>query len=205
MDSSNRRTAPKIKLQSSDKQIIEVDEAVGRKMKIVSTLLKDMPNDPGPIPLMNVEAASLKLVIQWLEKHVDDPPHGEEDFDTKRAREIPPWDKSFLGALPDEKLFELMLAANYLDVEDLLEVACKTVAQSMVGKSADEIRERFGLENDMPEVAKAPAPAQSPASAQPQNPAQAQAPNQAQNPAPASAEASTPPSGPGGEQRDAKG
>ena len=42
----------------------------------------------------------------------------------------------------------LQQAANYLDIKALLDVGCKTVANMIKGKSPDEIRKTFNIQND---------------------------------------------------------
>jgi S-phase kinase-associated protein 1 len=39
-------------------------------------------------------------------------------------------------------------AANYLNIQDLLDLACKAVAEVVRGKSPEELRKRFNIRND---------------------------------------------------------
>jgi S-phase kinase-associated protein 1 len=39
-------------------------------------------------------------------------------------------------------------AANYLNIQDLLDLACKAVAELVRGKSPEELRKRFNIRND---------------------------------------------------------
>eukprot|EP00967_Tisochrysis_lutea_P073290 scaffold98086_cov31-Tisochrysis_lutea.AAC.1 len=57
------------------------------------------------------------------------------------------WDKDFVK-VDDETLFNLILAANYLDIKSLLDLTCKTVADEIKGKTPEEIRTRFNIKND---------------------------------------------------------
>ena len=45
-------------------------------------------------------------------------------------------------------LFELILAANFMDIKMLLDLACAKVASMIKGKSPEEIRKTFNIKND---------------------------------------------------------
>jgi S-phase kinase-associated protein 1 len=51
----------------------------------------------------------------------------------------------FVDELDQEVLFELVLAANYMDVKSLLDLACAKVASMIKGKTPEEIRTTFNL------------------------------------------------------------
>ena len=45
-------------------------------------------------------------------------------------------------------MFDLILAANFLDIKPLLDVTCEAVAMMIKGKTPEEIRATFHLKND---------------------------------------------------------
>ena len=56
-------------------------------------------------------------VITWATYHKDDPPPPEDDENKeKRTDDISSWDSDFLK-VDQGTLFELILAANYLDIK----------------------------------------------------------------------------------------
>lgn len=57
------------------------------------------------------------------------------------------WYSTFV-AIDQETLFELILAANYMDIKPLLDLTCATVASLIKGKSPEEIRKQFNIVND---------------------------------------------------------
>jgi len=140
-----------IKLQSSDGEVFEVDVEIAKQSVTIKTMLEDLGMDEDedePVPLPNVNAAILKKVIQWCSFHRDDPPPPEDDENKeKRTDDICSWDAEFLK-VDQGTLFELILAANYLDIKGLLDVTCKTVANMIKGKSPEEIRKTFNIKND---------------------------------------------------------
>ena len=83
--------------------------------------------DEEVVPLPNVNAAILKKVIQWATYHKDDPPLPEDDENKeKRTDDICSWDADFLK-VDQGTLFELILAANYLDIKVSLTLTLTTL------------------------------------------------------------------------------
>ncbi|XP_071503508.1 S-phase kinase-associated protein 1-like [Diadema setosum] len=142
---------PNIKLQSSDGEVFEVDVEVARQSVIIKTMLEDLgmdEDDDDAIPLPNVNSTILKKVLHWCHYHKDDPPPPEDDENReKRTDDICPHDQEFLK-VDQGTLFELILAANYLDIKGLLDATCKTVANMIKGKTSEEIRKTFNIKND---------------------------------------------------------
>ena len=65
----------------------------------------------------------------------------------KTDEELKAWDTEFTK-VDQGTLFELILAANYLNIKPLLDLTCATVANMIKGKSPEEIRKTFNIEND---------------------------------------------------------
>ena len=111
---------PSIKLQSSDGEVFPVDVEIAKQSVTIKTMLEDLgmdDDDEEVVPLPNVNAAILKKVIQWATYHKDDPPLPEDDENKeKRTDDICSWDADFLK-VDQGTLFELILAANYLDIK----------------------------------------------------------------------------------------
>ncbi|KAJ3026457.1 UNVERIFIED_CONTAM: hypothetical protein HDU68_005632 [Siphonaria sp. JEL0065] len=143
-----------VKLTSSDAHEFTVERAVAERSVLLKNMLEDVgDSDDSPIPLPNVNAVILKKVLEYCEHHKTDPlPNPDEDKDNldpgrRRADDIEEWDADFIK-VDNEILFEIILAANYLDIKALLDLGCKSVANMIKGKTAQEIRDMFNIEND---------------------------------------------------------
>ncbi|KAF2404696.1 E3 ubiquitin ligase complex SCF subunit sconC, variant [Trichodelitschia bisporula] len=141
----------KLTLTSSDGIDIEVERKVVERSVLIRNLLEDLAETATlePIPIPNVNEPVLKKVLEWCEHHKDDPVSmGDDDSDSrKKQTDIDEWDQKYMS-VDQEMLFEIILAANYLDIKALLDVGCKTVANMIKGKSPEEIRKTFNIQND---------------------------------------------------------
>lgn len=88
-------------------------------------------------------------MLEYCNHHRNDPvvPGDDTDEMRRRATDISEWDAKFIQ-VDQEMLFEIILAANYLDIKSLLDVGCKTVANMIKGKQPEEIRKLFNIQND---------------------------------------------------------
>ena len=147
----------KVKLQPSDDSDnpIVVDVGVARMSTTISNMLDDIGEGDFPIPLHNVTSKILTKVIEYCEYHTANPtPKTEDKKEEKRTDDISPWDKSFCS-VDQATLFELILAANFLDIKPLLDLTCKTVANMIKGKTPEEIRKTFNIKNDFTQIGRA--------------------------------------------------
>ena len=53
------------------------------------------------------------------------------------------WEKDFVEAMSNDDLFEVIIAANYMDIKPLLDLGCKVIAKKIRGKTPDEIDAMF--------------------------------------------------------------
>lgn len=139
-----------MQLLSSDSQKFIVDSDVA----FLSQTIKNIVEDAGSediIPLPNVTGQILAKVIEYCKYHVDASKEGADGKPAKSEDEIQRWDRDFISL--DKKdlptLFDLTLAANYLNIDSLLDLTTRTLANMIKGKSAQEIRETFNIENDL--------------------------------------------------------
>jgi S-phase kinase-associated protein 1 len=135
----------RVKLKSSDDEMFEVEEAVAFESQAVKNMIEDTGMDH-PIPLPNVSSKILAKVIEYCKYHVDN----QKSTDDKPATpedEIKVWDQDFVK-VDQATLFDLILAANYLNIKSLLDLTCQTVADMIKGKTPEEIRKTFNIKND---------------------------------------------------------
>jgi S-phase kinase-associated protein 1 len=101
------------------------------------------------IPLPNVKSQVLQKVIEFCEHHLQEPmTEIEKPLKSQvMADVVQKWYADFVD-LEQVLLFELILAANYMDIKPLLDLTCATVASMIKGKSPEEIRSTFNITND---------------------------------------------------------
>ena len=117
-----------------------MEEAVASQSRIIKKVMEDLgTHTPVPLPLVSSEI--LEKVIQYCRYHVLHAPHD--------ANPNPMWDMEFLETLDGhETLLRLVLAANYLCIQNLLDLLCETIANMIRGKNRQQIRQILNIHDD---------------------------------------------------------
>ena len=134
-----------LKLISNDKKEFVVE----RKHAFISTLVKtslETDDKAGEVPIPGVTGAILELVVNYMKEHKGvEPPIIEKPLRSKVMADVCPhkWDAPYIDKISDQRqqLYDLILAANYMDIKSLLHLGCAKVASMIKGQPLDKIKE----------------------------------------------------------------
>mmetsp|Transcript_2056 Transcript_2056/g.3027 ORF Transcript_2056/g.3027 Transcript_2056/m.3027 type:complete len:192 (-) Transcript_2056:651-1226(-) len=149
MDSEEGGT---ITLISSEGERFQVDASVAKMSKLVeSTVDEDEDEDDSPreIQLPNVKGTVLAKVIEYCE-HFQTENMTEISTPLKSSKIedlVQPWYADYVK-VEQVLLFELVTAANFMDIKPLLDLTCLAVSVFIKGKSPEELRRIFNLSNE---------------------------------------------------------
>lgn len=144
----------------------EVQFQVEKRLAIQSELIKTMIDDPDEegdqedeedqyIPLPNVKAVILTHVIEFFQINFDNEKDEPRELNipkpiqsTEMSEIVESFYVDYINKFDQEVLFEIILAANYMDIQSLLDLSCAKVASMIKGKSPEDIRSTFNIVND---------------------------------------------------------
>ena len=106
----------RIKMVSNEGDSFELDIEVAKKSEVIREMLENCDESGEDVPLPTISSLQLKKVIEWLEHHRGDVARVEGEEKDYNSDNIPEWDKKFFN-MSHPELFDLILAANYLDIK----------------------------------------------------------------------------------------
>jgi S-phase kinase-associated protein 1 len=144
LDDDSSSSKP-LKLSSKDKKEFTVE----RKHAFISTLVKtSLENDDKAeeVPIPGVTGAILELVVNYMKEHKGvEPPIIEKPLRSKVMKDVCPhkWDADYIDKIGEtrQQLYDLILAANYMDIKSLLHLGCAKVASLIKGQPLEKIKE----------------------------------------------------------------
>ncbi|KAI9161461.1 hypothetical protein LWI28_017688 [Acer negundo] len=132
-------------LQSEDGEVFEVKETMATQSVTIKGIVDDVCAS-SRIPICNVTGRTLAMVIEWWNKH--------DIGAVSDEKELKEWESQFVTI--DDKsgrdnVYDLLMAANYLNIPTLLDRCAIAVAEAIKGKTTEEIRELFDIKSDFDE------------------------------------------------------
>ena len=112
----------------------------------------DVQSSTPPISLPDISSSCLAYLVEYME-HYQDPslsiPTIEKPLRSNNLADlVPAWDAEFVNK-PNEVVFEIIEAANYMCIDGLINLASAKVASLIKGKTPAEIRQIFNIENSL--------------------------------------------------------
>ena len=143
--------------EDDSKGDIELTSAFGDKKKLpkkhamISNLVKralEQDHDATEVPLLSVKSEILDEVVKFMEHHKgEEPPIIPKPLRSTEMKKLchDPWDATFIDSIGEnrQKLYDLILAANYMDIKSLLHLGCAKVASLIKGQPLDKIKENL--------------------------------------------------------------
>jgi len=134
-----------LKVVSKDKKEYDID----RKNAFISTLIKtSLDTDPSAteVPIPGVASNILSEVIAYMNHHKGvEPPIIEKPLRSKVMKDVckDPFDAEFIDRIGENRqsLYDLILAANYMDIKSLLHLGCAKVASLIKGQPLEKIKD----------------------------------------------------------------
>ena len=149
-----------LNITTADKATFKAEWDIALQSVTFKNMLADLgieqeSNTDDTIPITNDEVTgeNFKKALVWMEKNRGKPiVQKDEDEDELKPKEpvnwnqLDDWEKKYVD-MPVSEMFPLLITANFLEIPGLLNLMCKAVALQIQGKSVEEIRTTFNVED----------------------------------------------------------
>ena len=147
-----------VKLKSKDNQIYEVSIDLLEKAKLISGIVEDASDEDDTIFLREIDEINLIRIIDYLvhyqkEEPKEIPKPFPERTDDAFLRSIlnDDWTFDYIQSMTLEEAINLVNAANYLQIDGLINILTAKLSHEMCNCDVEEARRKFGIECDMTE------------------------------------------------------
>ena len=147
-----------VKLKSSDGKIFEVPIDILHKSKLFTDINQNDEDEENEIELKEVDGKNLERIIEYLKHYKDIEPKEipkpfPERTDDAFLRSIlnDDWTFDYIQSMTLEEAVNLINAANYLQIDGLINILAAKLAHEMCNCEVEEARRKFGIECDMTE------------------------------------------------------
>eukprot|EP00978_Attheya_sp_CCMP212_P041818 scaffold244618_cov52-Attheya_sp.AAC.1 len=143
-----------IRVKCTEGQVFELSVEAASLSEVLSDAfdtdeyMDNSGEDTTPIDVTKIRAACLQNVIDYLTHYQTDPMNEITtplDGDTLREIVKQDWYMRFIQTMELPMVFQLVTAANYLNIKSLLDLAILRVSIELMGKPVDEIHKILNI------------------------------------------------------------
>lgn len=150
-----------VKMTSKDGKKYDIKYQYALISSLVKTGTESDKND-NDVPIPGVTSNILEEIIKYMEHHKGtEPAIVEKPLRSKQMKDVckESWDAEFIDKIGEtrQQLYDLILAANYMDIKSLLHLGCAKVASLIKGQPLEKIKEILSQgtqKTDKPEESK---------------------------------------------------
>lgn len=133
---------------TSDEKRIKIPRSYASMSSLIATALEDDPNCE-EVPILSVETEALEKVVEYLKIHrgvvpeiVPQPVKFNNIRECISNNNGNPKDADFVESLKNDKklLYDVTIAANYMDIKSLLYLLCAELATRIKGQPLEKIK-----------------------------------------------------------------
>jgi S-phase kinase-associated protein 1 len=141
-----------VTLTSKNDEPFEIDRQFATISKLVKAAVESDP-DASYVKIPGVDGRILKLVVEYMNHHKGTEPELiPKPLRSKNMKDVvsDPWDAEFIDRIGVDKqqLYDLVLAANYMDIASLLHLGCAKVASFIKGQPLEKIKEILSVPSE---------------------------------------------------------
>ena len=147
-----------VKLKSSDGKIFEVPIDILQKSKLFTDINQNDEDEENEIELKEIDGKNLERIIEYLKHYKDIEPKEipkpfPERTDDAFLRSIlnDDWTFDYIQSMTLEEAINLVNAANYLQIDGLINILAAKLSHEMCNCDVEEARRKFSIQGDFTE------------------------------------------------------
>ena len=133
------------KLRSEDGKIFEVDSDILEMSQFLKDMIIDYPERDQEITINKVDSKYLDMILKYLNHYKNIKPFTipRPLPDGNLKNHLPEWDYQFISPLSLSETIDLINAANFLDIDQLVALGSARISAEMLLGTVEEVREKF--------------------------------------------------------------
>jgi S-phase kinase-associated protein 1 len=136
-----------ITLTSSEGDKFTVSKIAAKMSQLLKGAIEDFNGDLN-IPLTEINSKTLQKVVEYLEHWNNSlPPEIKKPIDTHiMTRLVDLWSATFIDNLSLDDIADLAIAANFMEIQPLVELTCCKIAAIGISKPINELFLEYGMD-----------------------------------------------------------